>query len=35
LGYTSKEQALSFMDERLPAILADWDLMMARPGGAG
>jgi len=30
-----KEQALTYLDERLLAILADWDLMMARPGGAG
>jgi len=30
-----KEQALSFLDEQLPAIPADRSLMMARPGGAG
>jgi len=30
-----KEQALTYLDERLLAILADWDLMMAQPGGAG
>ncbi len=30
-----KEQALTYLDERLLAILADWDLMMARAGGTG
>jgi len=30
-----KEQALACLDERLPVIPADWDLVMARPGGAG
>jgi len=30
-----EEQALTYLDERLPVIPADWDLMKSRPGGAG